>query len=98
MRPVFIAKQVFDNGYSRILNESHVRFVLKQENYTLTGIGFNMSHKFHLLQMNKPVDIIFTIDENEWNGEKNLQLKVIDFRLSIVEDNDTIKISTRNLE
>ncbi|MBN8860384.1 MAG: hypothetical protein J0H29_18480, partial [Sphingobacteriales bacterium] len=30
-----------------------------------------------------PVDIVFTIDENEWNGEKSLQIKVIDFRLSV---------------
>jgi single-stranded-DNA-specific exonuclease len=32
--------------------------------------------------MNKPVDMIYTLDENEWNGEKHLQLKVIDIRLS----------------
>jgi single-stranded-DNA-specific exonuclease len=31
--------------------------------------------------MKEPVDIVFKIDENEWNGEKNLQLRVIDFRL-----------------
>ena len=41
-----------------------------------------MAEKFHLLQMQKPIDIVYTIDENEWNGETNLQLKVIDFRLS----------------
>lgn len=81
MRPVFIAKQITDTGYSKILKELHIRFVVKQNGYTLTGIGFNMAHKFHLLQMNKPVDIVFTIDENEWNGEKTLQLKMIDLRL-----------------
>ena len=32
--------------------------------------------------MKKPVDIVFKIDENEWNGEKNLQLRVIDIRSS----------------
>lgn len=82
MRPVFVAKGITDTGYSKILKELHIRFVVKQSNTTLTGIGFNMAHKFHLMQMNKPVDIVFTIDENEWNGEKTLQLKVIDFRLS----------------
>ena len=40
-----------------------------------------MAEKFHLLQMKKPIDIVYTIDENEWNGETNLQLKVIDIRL-----------------
>ena len=27
-------------------------------------------------------DIVFTIDENEWNGERSLQMKMIDVRLS----------------
>ena len=82
MRPVFIAKGIEDTGYSKILKELHIRFVVKQGNITLTGIGFNMAHKFPIMQMKKPIDIVFTIDENEWNGEKTLQLKVIDFRIS----------------
>jgi single-stranded-DNA-specific exonuclease len=32
--------------------------------------------------MTKPVDIVFKIDENEWNDQKTLQLRMIDFRLS----------------
>jgi len=82
LRPVFITKNVWDTSWSKIVKELHVRFVLKQDNVVLTGIGFNMAEKFHLLKMQKPVDIVYTIDENEWNGETNLQLKVIDFRLS----------------
>lgn len=82
MRPVFVAKGVTDTGYSKIVKELHVRFVLKQNNITLTGIGFNLAEKFYLLQMQKPIDIVFTIDENEWNGTTTLQMKVIDFRLS----------------
>jgi single-stranded-DNA-specific exonuclease len=34
------------------------------------------------LQMNHPIDIVFTIDENEYNGNTTLQLKMIDLRLS----------------
>ncbi len=82
MRPVFIAKGVTDTGYSKIVKELHIRFVLKQNNITLTGIGFNLAEKFHLLQLGKPLDVVFTIDENEWNGTTTLQLKVIDLRLS----------------
>ncbi|MEO6538488.1 MAG: single-stranded-DNA-specific exonuclease RecJ [Ferruginibacter sp.] len=82
MRPVFIAKNVMNTGYSKVLKEVHLRFVIKQQGIILNGIGFNMAQKFNLLQMQKPVDIIFTIDENEWNGNKTLQLKVIDLRLS----------------
>ena len=82
MRPVFIARKVQDTGHSKIVKELHLRFVLKQNNVTLTGIGFNMADKFKLLESKKPLDIVFTIDENEWNGNKNLQLKMIDVRES----------------
>jgi single-stranded-DNA-specific exonuclease len=82
LRPVFITKNVSNTQWTKIVKEQHLRFVVKNENITLTGIGFNLAEKFPLLQMNKPIDIVYTIDENEWNGETNFQLKVIDFRIS----------------
>lgn len=90
MRPVFIATRVSDTGYSKLLKGLHIRFVLKQHGITLTGIGFNMADKFDLIATKKPLDIVFTIDENEWNGETTLQLKVIDFRLSEQVTPDTL--------
>ena len=86
MRPVFIAANVTDTGYSKIVKELHVRFVVKQSNQTFTGIGFNMADKFHIIESKKPFDLVFTLDENEWNGETNLQLKIIDLRLSASDD------------
>lgn len=82
MRPVFIARNVMDTGFSKIVKEQHIRFVLRQNNITLTGIGFNMADKFPILQQQEPIDIVFTLDENVWNGETNLQLKMIDLRIS----------------
>jgi single-stranded-DNA-specific exonuclease len=82
LRPVFIVKNVNESGFSKIVKEQHIRFVLKQDNITLTGIGFGMAEKFHLLQFGKQIDIVFKIDENEWNGQKSLQLRMLDFRLS----------------
>ena len=79
MRPVFIVRNVAESGYSKIVKEQHVRFVVKQHNTMLTGIGFSMADKFYLLQKNIPIDIVFTIDLNEWNGMRSIQMKVIDF-------------------
>lgn len=83
MSPTFCARRVYNTGWSKIVKEAHLRFVLKQEAQTLTGIGFNMADKMPLLLANQPLDIVFKIEENEWNGEKNLQLKMIDVRASI---------------
>ena len=82
LRPVFVAKKVWNTGYSKIVKEEHIKFSLKQNITVLTGIGFKMADKFHLLQMNNPLDVVFKIDQNEWNGNKTLQLRVIDLRLS----------------
>ena len=82
LRPVFIAKKVMDTGWSKVVKEQHIRFSLKQDNITFTGIGFGMAEKFHLLQQKKPLDIVFKIDENEWQGQKSLQLRMIDIKLS----------------
>jgi len=82
LQPVFITRKVVNTVWSKVVKENHIRFVLKHENITLTGIGFNLAAKFNLLQLNKPIDLVYTIEENEWNGETSLQLKVIDFRLS----------------
>jgi single-stranded-DNA-specific exonuclease len=82
MRPVFLARNVMDSGYSRIVKDTHIRFSLKQDGYMFDGIGFGMADKFSLLQLNHPIDIVFTLEENEWNNEKKLQMKIIDFRLA----------------
>ncbi|MBS1746084.1 MAG: single-stranded-DNA-specific exonuclease RecJ [Bacteroidetes bacterium] len=82
MRPVFISRNVTDSGYSKVLKEQHIRFVLQQNGKTFTGIGFNMADKFDLLDNRLPIDIIYTLDINEWNGERMIQLKVIDFKPS----------------
>ena len=82
LRPVFITRNVVDTGYSRVLKEQHIRFSLRQDSFNFTGIGFNMADRFGILQAKQPIDIVFKIDENEWNGEKNLQIRVIDYRLS----------------
>jgi single-stranded-DNA-specific exonuclease len=82
LRPVFIVKNVVDTGGSKLIKEQHIRFCLKQNNCSFVGIGFNMADKFGLVKSQKPLDVVFTLDENEWNGQKSLQLKVCDFRLS----------------
>lgn len=82
LRPVFIARKVTDSGWSKIVKEQHIRFSIKQKDVTITGIGFGMADNFFNLEQKKPVDIVFTIDENEWNEQKKLQIRVIDFRLS----------------
>jgi len=80
MRPVFIARKVKNTGFSKMVKEQHIRFVLRQNNNTLNGIGFNLKHLFPLVESNDWLDVVFNLDENEYNGQFFLQMRVIDVR------------------
>lgn len=82
LKPVFVARHCINKG-SRIVKENHIRFLVEQENTLLCGIGFSMAPKFHLVECGDPIDIVFTIEENEWKNTRQLQMRVIDFRPSI---------------
>lgn len=81
MRPVFLTRHVYDyKGYSRVVKDMHLRFVLHQhDGVTMDGIGFNMADKYPIITQGA-FDIVYTVDENEYNGRTSLQMKVIDIR------------------
>ncbi len=81
MRPVFITRHVYDfRGNSRVVKEQHLRIVAHQHSgITIDGIGFNMADKYPIVQQG-PFDVVYTLDENDYNGRISLQMKVIDVR------------------
>ncbi len=83
MQPVFAAYGVGDTGRSAIVKEKHLRLAVSQDGITFTGIAYNMADRAPLLKSG-PVDIVFTLDENDWNGHRSLQLKIIDVKPSEV--------------
>jgi single-stranded-DNA-specific exonuclease len=84
LRPVFVSKHVHDyQGYSRIVKEQHIKFVVHQHNgIVVDGIGFGMAEKFDMVQRG-PFDVVYTLDENDFNGNTKLQMRVLDIRPSI---------------
>jgi single-stranded-DNA-specific exonuclease len=46
LKPVFVARNLIDTGYSKIVKEDHIRFSLSQQQIIFTGIAFNLSEKF----------------------------------------------------
>lgn len=85
MKPVFISRFVHDAGWSKIVKEDHVKFTVKQNGGdTYNGIGFNLAGKFSTIKTGA-FDIVYQIEENEWNGNVSLQLVVKDVRPSNIE-------------
>ncbi|HTN47448.1 MAG TPA: single-stranded-DNA-specific exonuclease RecJ [Flavipsychrobacter sp.] len=81
LRPVFVSRNVCDyQANSRIVKDQHIKFVVHQnDGRVIDGIGFNMADKFDLVS-NGVFDMVYTIEENEFNNVTKLQVKVIDVR------------------
>jgi single-stranded-DNA-specific exonuclease len=81
MTPVFISKNIKDTGYGKTMGkeEEHLRLFIKQDNSEgFAAIGFNLSQKMDCITNNKSFDAVYCIEENEWNGNVTLQLKLRD--------------------
>ena len=84
--PIFITKAVKDSGYGRVVGveKSHLRLgiINKNSRISISSIGFGLAHHFSKTKDGQIFDICYSIDENVWNGKKNLQLKLRDIKVS----------------
>jgi single-stranded-DNA-specific exonuclease len=80
MRPIFLAKNVRDTGYSKLVKEAHISFNLTQCKNSVRGIGYNMPDKIEIVKSGKPFDIVFQLQLNEWQGTQSIQMQVIDLK------------------
>ena len=80
MRPIFLAKNVRDTGYSKLVKEAHISFNLTQGNNSVRGIGYNMPDKIDIVKSGKPFDIVFQLQLNEWQGTQSIQMQVLDLK------------------
>lgn len=83
MTPVFMAENLTDTGYAKGVGqeEAHLKIsVTQNDSHRIDGIGFNMGDKLPLVISRKPFSAIFSVDENEWQGNVSLQLKLKDLK------------------
>jgi single-stranded-DNA-specific exonuclease len=83
MTPVFATQNVMDTGYPKYMgaNEEHIRLFVKQQHSDgFAAIGFNLAHKKNVIDNRNPFQMAYCIDENEWNGQISLQLRLKDIQ------------------
>lgn len=83
MQPVFMTTNLRDTGYAKCVGEdkTHLRLTAVQaDSDKIVGIGFNMGDKFNLIHGRQLFDAAYTVDENYWNGEVSVQLKLKDIK------------------
>ena len=84
MNPVFLTKGVNDTGSSRAVGKdnAHLKLSVKEfkSGVVMNGIGFNLGDKIALVKSGAPLAIVYTLEENNWKGNKTVQLRIKDIK------------------
>jgi single-stranded-DNA-specific exonuclease len=83
MRPVFLTRGVVDAGMARLLKDEHMKLVLAPADdpeRRFDAIAFKQANLWDLVRSGDPFSILYTIEENEWNGRTTVQLNIKDIK------------------
>jgi single-stranded-DNA-specific exonuclease len=84
--PVFLIRNTIIEDFRVVGNGSkHLKLLLRDVNKSpkiFDAIGFGLGDKFPNLQNGNRLDIVFNLREDEWKGNKKIQLKLVDLKLA----------------
>ena len=75
--PIFLARNATVVS-QRIVGENHLKLYLRQGSRAVSAIGFGMADT--QIEPGALIDILFSPEQNEWNGTTSLQLRLRDLR------------------
>lgn len=79
--PIFVAKGARPAGRVQVVGRGHVKFAMKDGDTRVDAIAFDKAELVHAgLLDGGPIDAVFTLGENTYTGERQLQLRVKDVR------------------
>ncbi len=83
LNPIFETDDVIDTGRAKIVGKNHLKFEavhLDVSGFPFSAIAFQLGDHFPRISKGQPFNIVFHIEENEWNGVKSLQLNIKDIK------------------
>ncbi len=84
--PVFISREVRARDVRFVGKEAnHVRFRALQGGQFRNVIGFNLAHAFQSIDADEPIDLVYELRRNTYNGRNSIEMKLLDLRNSTDE-------------
>ncbi len=83
MKPVFLTHHLRDSGYAKGVgeDEKHLKLAVQQgRSNPVQAIGFGLGDKLPLVKDGGRFSAVYSLEENHWNGQVSLQLKIRDIR------------------
>lgn len=81
-QPKFLSKDVLIADISNMgASGQHIKFKVKGKNNGLkTALAFGQSERWQDIKLGDRVDMVYYIDMNEFNGRREVQMKVVDIK------------------
>lgn len=81
-KPVFESKMVYVSNSLSNFKDRHVKFTAAQEGNgsSFQVVGFDLGEHYEQLAMQTPFRMVFTIEENYYNGYTSIQLRAKDIK------------------
>ena len=82
--PLFSSRGLTDTGRSRKVgqDQTHLKAEFNQNGTLFGGIGFSLADRLSDMADQQAVDVVFSLEENQWQGRTSLQLEIKDLRPS----------------
>jgi single-stranded-DNA-specific exonuclease len=80
--PSFVLKNIYVSEITPVSDGKHTRFVFTDGNSYVSAMYFSNSPKETGVFASDKVDVLFTVDVNEWMGRRSVQLIVKDVKLA----------------
>ena len=64
--------------------QQHIKFRLKSENSrVISALGFGQTKKWQDCKIGDKIDIAYYLEVNEFNGKREIQMKIVDIKNSL---------------
>ena len=81
-KPVFEAKNIYVSNSLNSFKDKHLRFLAGQEGNkcVFNAVGFDMIAHYDRIAKGGIFNMVFTLEENTYNGNTSLQIRIIDIK------------------
>ena len=80
--PIFMTKEVRLVDSRTVGNESkHLKLTLEKDGRIFPAIAFGMGELYGKLKPGQKIDVAYNLENNVWNGNESLQLKIKDIKI-----------------
>lgn len=80
--PLFLLKNLKIYSIRALSEGKHLKLSLKDDNYWIDAIGFNLGHLSEEYRIGDKVDVVGTLEINQYNGRESIQINMKDIRES----------------